>query len=69
VSKNIKIAFLSFLIAIDPLFGIIKVNFISEDGQSIKLEKVKNQDGDTNMFMVSMFTLVLSRKIKEMGTE
>jgi hypothetical protein len=40
-----------------------------EDGQLIKLEKGKNKDGDTNMYLASMFTLVLSRITKEMDTE
>lgn len=69
MSRSIKIVSPSFLIPIEPSFGIMKANYILEDGQSIKSEKVKSQDGDISMFLESMYILVILRKTKEMAME
>lgn len=48
----------------EQLFGIMKASFTLEDGISIKTEKDRKRDGGINLFLESMFTRGILRKIK-----
>jgi len=54
--------------AIEQFYGIIKVNFILEDGKSIIQEKAKRMDGVMITLMENMYFLDNLKRIKEMVT-
>ncbi len=57
-----------YLIAIEQSYGIIKVNFILEDGKSIIQEKAKRMDGVMITLIQNTYFLDNLKKIKEMAT-
>ena len=54
--------------AIEQFYGIIKVNFILEDGKSIIQEKAKRMDGVMITLMENTYFLDNLKRIKEMVT-
>ena len=57
-----------YLIVIEQFYGIIKVNFILEDGKSIIQEKAKRTDGAMIILIQNTYFLDNLKKIKEMAT-
>ena len=53
---------------IEQFYGIIKVNFILEDGKSIIQEKDKGTDGAMIFLIQNTYFLDNLKKIKEMAT-
>ena len=67
--RNIKIVYILALVIYIIYCGIMKENFILEDGNNILMDKDKNQVKDYNLFQINIDLKDITVKVKEMDLE